>query len=465
MELALGLIIIGLTGLQAHAQVSDSIRVYEANPNYWQYKGEPIMLLGGSRADNLFQIPDIEEHLDLLAGVGGNVIRNTMSDRKEHDFAVYPHKQLDDGKYDLNQWNDEYWRRFEEMLRLTHDRDIIVQIEVWDRFDYCRKSWEIHPYNPDNNVTYTSDESGLANAYPDHAFRDRQPFFHTPPGMPLYEPRLDVVRAHQERFVAKMLSLSLEYPNVLYCMDNETTTPEAWGQHWMAFIQTKAAEKGVTVYTTDMFDDVWEPQRSALLRQAFDKPDIYPFIDVSQVNSRTFGEGHWTNVAWLVEQVKASPRPLNCTKIYSDGETDWGSGTPKDGVERFWRNIIAGFASCRFHRDGAGIGLNELAQSCIKAARKAETLVKFWDIDPHMELLTDRDQNEAYLAAKPGEAYLLFMTDGGEVTVDFGETPAKGRWIDTSTGEWSDDVTVTGSTSVAAPGPGPWVMVATSARE
>ena len=56
-----------------------------------------------------------------------------------------------------------------------------------------------------------------------------------------------------------------------------------------------------------------------------------------------------------------SPRPLNNTKIYSAGQTGFGSGTPKEGVERFWRNLIAGAASCRFHRPTSGIGLNKIS--------------------------------------------------------------------------------------------------------
>ncbi|MGD8240517.1 MAG: hypothetical protein PVH68_18320, partial [Armatimonadota bacterium] len=144
----------------------DRIQVYPDNPRYWQYKGEPVLLIGGSKDDSLFQIPDLEEHLDLLASVGGNVIRNTMSDRPDHDFEVYPYRQLENGKYTLDEWNDEYWRRFETMLRLTHERDVIVQIEVWDRFDYSRDNWTVHPYNPRNNVNYTGEESGLDEEYP-----------------------------------------------------------------------------------------------------------------------------------------------------------------------------------------------------------------------------------------------------------------------------------------------------------
>ena len=41
------------------------IQIYKTNPQYWQYKSEPVLLLGGSVEDNLFQIPNIEEHLDL----------------------------------------------------------------------------------------------------------------------------------------------------------------------------------------------------------------------------------------------------------------------------------------------------------------------------------------------------------------------------------------------------------------
>jgi len=434
---------------------SDRIQPYQVNPRYWQYKRQPLLLIGGSKDDSLFQIPDLQEHLNLLASVGGNVIRNTMSDRRDHGFEV------ENGKYDLNQWNDEYWRRFETMLKLTAERDIIVQIEVWDRFDYSQGNWKSHPYNPDNNINYTSEESGLAADYPEHPWRDKQPFFHSIPSMPRYEPRLDIVRDYQKRFVHKMLSHSLPYGHVLYCMDNETSTPELWGQFWMSFICEQADEAGVQVYTTDMFDDVWEPERSAKLRQAIDRPDLYPFLDISQINSRSFGQAHWDRLMWIVSQLKDAPRPLNNTKIYSAGETSWGSGTPKEGVERFWRDLLAGVASARFHRDGAGIGLNEVAQACIRSARKAETLVEFWDLEPHMELLADRDANEAYLAAKPGEQYLLFFTDGGSVSIDFGdaERHLKGRWINVSTGEWGGGLECTGRglVAVSAPSAGPWV--------
>jgi hypothetical protein len=437
------------------------IKPYAENPRYWEYRGAPVLLLGGTKDDSLFQIPDLEEHLDLLASVGGNCIRNTMSDRPDFGFEVYPYKRLPSGQYDLDEWNDEYWRRFETMLRLTGERDIIVQIEVWDRFDYSQENWEKHPYNPANNVNYTTGQSGLAARYPAPAYRDRQPFFHTIPGMQGYRKQYDVPRKRQERFVAKMLSYSLNHGNVLYCMNNETSTEPAWGLHWMGFIRNQAEKQSVAVYVTDMFDDVWKPETSAKLRQAFDQPGLYAFLDVSQVNSRSFGEDHWDHFYWIARQAARHPRPLNHTKIYSDGETGFGSGTPKDGIERFWRNLIGGAASCRFHRPGAGIGLNELAQACIKSARKVETLIKFWDVEPQMKLLSDRERNEAYLAAKPGERYILFFTDGGSVGLDLRKCDATFdvTWVKIHSGEWGKRATLAGNriATVSPPGKGPWV--------
>ena len=78
--LALASIAICATATAA-APASDRIHPWPDNPRYWQYKGKPVLLLGGSKDDNLFQIPDLVAHLDEMQAVGANYIRNTMSDR------------------------------------------------------------------------------------------------------------------------------------------------------------------------------------------------------------------------------------------------------------------------------------------------------------------------------------------------------------------------------------------------
>jgi len=411
------------------------IRPYGKNPRYWQYKGKPVLLLGGSKTDHIFLLDDLKEHLDEIAAVGGNYVRCTMSQREGPDRK--PHKRLPNGKFDMDRWNEDYWARFARCLKWCKERDIIIQIEVWDRFDFSRDHWETSPWNPRNNVNYTYAQSGFARHYPDHPGRDVQPFFHTVPRMPRYRHHLDLVRRYQEAFVAKMLSYSLDYGNVLYCMDNETSTPAEWGKYWMEFIQAEAAEKGVTVYTTDMFDDTWMAEKAVHAGVIFKAPKPYLFADLSQVNSRNYDETHWKRLRWLIEQVnKAHPRPCNHTKIYGSGYYTFGTGGPEDGVERFWRNIIGGSAAARFHRPNAGNGLNDRARASIKAARMLERLIPLWECAPRMDLLSHRSRNEAYLAAKPGEYYALYFTNGGSVGLDLSD--ARGTfeitWISVSMG-------------------------------
>jgi len=254
---------------------NDYIRPFSENPKYWQYKGEPVLLVGGSKDDNLFQLPDLKRHLDSLAQVGGNYIRNTMSSRVDKGWEIQPFLQLEDGRYDLEQWNKDYWQRVSNMLDWTFERDIIVQIEIWDRFDYSRNHWLTSPWNPANNINYTYEQSGFAQDYPLHPSRDVHPFFHSIPGTEHYIESYNVFRPFQEKFVDHLLSMTLNYPNILYCMNNETSSSPLWGQYWIRRIRNKAEDRNVGVFTTDMFDDFWKGQESEHVEMVFQNSYIY----------------------------------------------------------------------------------------------------------------------------------------------------------------------------------------------
>jgi hypothetical protein len=454
----------------AHADNTGRIQPYSGNPTYWQYQGRPVMLLGGSKTDHIFLLDDLKEHLDEIQAVGANYVRNTMSQRE--GVELKPHKLRPDGTFDMNQWNEDYWQRFENMLRWTHEREIFVQIELWDRFDYAENNWEISPWNPRNNINYDYDQSGFGTDYRnDHLYRDIHPFFHTIPGTSRHTSRFDLIRKHQEAFVDKLLSHSLPYGHVLYCINNETTSEAGWGQFWINFIKARAADEGVTVWVTDMFDDAYMGPQARHAAVVFDDPEHYMFADISQVNSRNFDQKHWDRLQWVLQQVNRHPRPSNHTKIYGSGYYTFGTGGPEDGVERFWRNILGGSASARFHRPDWGNGLNDLAKASIRAARILESQMKFWEIEPHMELLSDRKPNEAYLAARPGEHYAVYFTNGGSVELDLSGAPgtfglswisvAMGRTVQTSQlgGSRLMDQTIEGGrvVTLSAPYKGGWI--------
>lgn len=441
-------------------QVSADARIqpWADNPRYWRHKGEPVLLLGGTDDDNPFQWTDepLRAQLDLLASVGGNYVRNTMSDRPDKGFEVYPFKQRPDGKFDLNDWNPEYWRRFERFLQWTGERDIVVQIELWDRFDHSRDNWPPHPFNPKNNVNFTYEESGFEPEYPDHPGKNKQPFFFTTPG----QRNNEVVYPYQKQFVDKLLSHSLHYGHVLYCMDNETSGEPAWGRHWAEYIKQRAREAGVTVAVTEMWDQ-WDIKAEEH-RRTFDHPELYDFVDVSQ-NNHNKGEQHWANAAWVREYLAGAPRPINTVKTYGADGNKFGHND-NDAVERFWRHILAGFASARFHRPPSGLGLGAKAQALLQAARKMESLVAAWDLSPARNLLADREENEAYAAANPDKAYIVYFTNGGSVQLDLAPGDYRVHWIDIGTGDWGDKSELTGGEkhSIAAPAEGHWLVVLVS---
>lgn len=416
-----------------------NIRPWSKNRNYWQFKGKPLLLLGASDDDNLFQWPAeiLIPHLDSMKAIGANYVRNTMSDRKDRGFECYPFKKLENGKYDLEQWNDAYWERFSYFLEETRKRNIIVQIEVWDRFDYSREHWLVHPYNPVNNINYSAGESKLAAAYPDHPGLNRQPFFFTTPN----QKNNEVILKYQVRFVEKMLAISLEYDHVLYCIDNETSAEGEWPLFWAQFILDHANAAGKEICITEMWDD-WN-LRSDQHKRTFDHPDLYAFCDVSQ-NNQQKGQAHWDNFQWVKKYTASHPRPLNTVKTYG---ADGGShGSTKDGLERWWRHLLGGAAAARFHRPTSGLGLSELSMNSVRSARRIEEKVKFWELSPSLQLLSDRQKNEVYLACNPGKAYLLFFTDGGEAGVDLKGYPGKYslQWVNVRTGQWLKPTKVTG---------------------
>ena len=193
-------------------------------------------------------------------------------------------------------------------------------------------------------------------------------------------------------------------------------------------------------------------------KRTFDHPELYDFVDVSQ-NNQNKGQRHWDNFLHVRKYLSKLPRPMNTTKTYGADGNKFGH-TDQDGIERFWRHLLAGAASMRFHRPDSGLGLNDKAVATIRAARKLESKIPLWSVQPANDLLSDREPNEAYLAANAGRAYALYFPAGGEVRLDL--SAAKGaytaHWIDVATGEWGPTQEFPGGerTSLATPDKGNW---------
>ena len=408
-------------------EVENPVQPSTEHPFYWAYEGEPVVLIGGSDDDNLFQWTGdrLTDHLDRLASVGGNYVRNTMSDRDEDD--VYAFAEVEDGVYDLEQWNDAYWNRLEGFLQETSERDIIVQLTLWDHFDFN----EGHPWHPASNVNYGRE-----------VIEDEEDFFG---GSVLQEN--EEILAYQRRFVDKILSVSLQYGNVLYNINNEGSQPRAWDEYWASYIQEQAAEQGREVYVTSMMFDP-----SSSVRRSMTFRDIYAYTEISQNNQDSRGArgpAHYSNVLTWREKLEANPMPMNNVKIYGSGAGEnYSAGTGREATSRLWKNVFAGAASARFHRPegGWGIGLNEHAQANLQAMSMLLDEFDVFDASPHPGLLssyagTPGPSMNAYCLAEIGEAYAVYFPEGRyTIQLDpwvYADT-VRVRWLDIDEGAWSE---------------------------
>lgn len=452
--------------------VADRIQPYPGNPFYWQYKGRPVLLLGGSRQDNLFNHPEgLAEHLDTLRAAGGNYIRNTMSSRNPGN--PWPFRKLENGLYDLEQWDEEYWKRLENLLMLSLERDVILQIEVWDPWDYFKSEaplgfgpenvgWESCPYNPALNVNYTAEESGLAEEidYYSRATPTDHLFFHTPPELK----DTPLVRRYQEAFVDKLLSVSLNYPNVLYCMNNEIGEPPEWGRYWARYIRARAEQEGIPVFLADMRrnSDFQSEEQLNLLhdREHFD------FFEISQ-NTANNDQRHYEMIQSIRLRVQEAPIPLNNVKIYGGEIGSWTTSV-EEGTRRFWRNIFGGLASSRFHREGPsphyfGIGLSELARTHIRSMRMLTDELQVFQGEPRNDLLSEREPNEAYCFAVEGRSYAVYFTNGSAVRLALPERENgwRVRWLNVLESRWETEATLAGGQDnrLSPPGAEQWAAL------
>jgi len=174
----------------------------------------------------------------------------------------------------------------------------------------------------------------------------------------------------------------------------------------------------------------------------YEHPEIFSYVDISQ-NNWQIEQAHYDHLMWLRETLKGQAggiRPMNHVKVYARLGRE--SGLVDISLDRWWQNVFAGCASTRFHRPtrGSGIGLGREAQEAIRAARTFTDAFDIFDTEPYPELLSDREDNEAYCLAWPGELYALYFPNGGEVRLEIEQTdkPLTLRWFDPTTAQFGD---------------------------
>ena len=153
--------------------------------------------------------------------------------------------------------------------------------------------------------------------------------------------------------------------------------------------------------------------------------------------------------------------PITNIKVYGSDSAPspvdyWGD--TDEAVARFWRNIIGGCASARFHRPPWGIGLNEVARASLKSARMMTDSMDFFKHVPANHFLAGREPNEAYCMAFEGEEYLVYFPASGSVTLKASEEDYVVRWLDIGNATWHETENLQMPGILSTPGDRHWAV-------
>ena len=442
-----GVILIGvLTGLTEAASASSRVNVTD-DGHYFEYNGKPVFLVGlGSWTPINHNDFDYVAHNQWYQSYGINYNRITLTSTWYKDWTkqVFPWNRsttpgANDGgsKFDLNDWDPVFWDRLNGYLQDCEDRGIIVCIQFFDECSVEKGSttrWRRYPFNPQNNI----------NNIPDLDTTDASYSSSTGWSKSFYNVNNSVLMTHQDTYVQKLLDETSQYGNIIYEMANEyggegsTQFPGHfdWPQHWIDFFSAYETANGVQLLLTNMPFGKNYDQSEYFAASGIDCIDAYrqfpSYSDVQGVND--FLGAHYNK-----------GKPIFSGKIGNDvGEE---RGNVNDNRKRLWTLLVSGGAgsgikgSCWGVEDWTDDTTMEEMVSNIH--NFIETGVEFWNMTPSDNLVTS---GTAYCLANVGQEYVVYLPNGGSVTVDLSDARGtlNAEWYDPKDGKYYNERMVTG---------------------
>ncbi len=418
------------------------LRVCKSNPRYFTDGSGRVVCLTGSNcgwemqddAWSGYSAPgthvtfDFEKFVNLLTIHRHNYVRfwiveNTRSDKGPTDMLATPMPYLRTGpgnaldgkpKFDLSQYNPEFFDRLRSRVRALGDRGIYVGVMLFEGFSSVHdadlgpnphaNSWFGHPYNSENNVNHIdADVNGDGR------------------GLEFHSMTLPSVNALQKAYVRQVIDTVNDLDNVLYEITNESIPQSKEWQY-------------------DMITTIKEYEST--------KPKQHPVI-----MSAYWGPGDPCNPALLASPADAiEPRLVRPDEDYENNppvatgnkviladsdHINWHTTQP----DFIWKNFLRGNNPLimderviGFDWDKGVVIPDDGGANAIRAAMG------------HMQMYADRmnlaemtPQNHlcstAYCLANAGSEYLVYQPGSGQLTVALARGAFSYEWFNTGTGK------------------------------
>jgi hypothetical protein len=383
-----------------------------------------------SEKDSIF---DWKEYLEMLIKHNHNFIRLWVWEQKSMAswtkdviyFNPLPYKakvMKGKTKFDLDQWNEEYFDRLLKRVQEAQRNGIYVSVMLFQGWSQNKSNtsniniWANHPFNPENNI-----QQAGKNVKDFDLDSERDNTLHSTQNGDILE--------YQKRYIKKILLVLENQDNVLYEIINEGGTVE-WQYAMIDYIKeteksmklqhpvgmTHAVSVDPMMHNSDLMasNADWispanEPQSwvapGSTYLQDYQNDPVANTGNKVIINDTDHLWGHGGNPFWVW---KSFLRGLN--PIFMDPWRDLAGELDKEKMT--WMFIDGGI--CKDDRYFADY---ELIRLNMGYTRKYAERLDLINMRPMSMLSTTK-----YCLANPGYEYLIYFPESGTATVDLRET-------------------------------------------
>jgi hypothetical protein len=412
------------------------LRVHPRNPRYLTDDSGRAVWLAGSHTWANFQergvagqTPDFdyERYLDFMTDHGHNFMRlwrweqaqwmQFVSADTPIRYAPMAYLRTGPGtaldgkpKFDLSQFNPDYFARLRARVVAAGERDIVVGVMMFQGFSVEQKgtqgvdpnmgnAWLGHPYHGRNNINgIDGDINRNREGEETHTLADSR------------------VTALQEAYVREVIDTLNDLDNVLWEISNESHTDSiAWHNHMIDFIKRYEADKP--------------------------KQHLVGMTGSPITNPPLFASpAHWISprgMDYLNDPPDEKGRKI--VIVDTDHIRPWDSDP-----QWVWRNFMRGnhfilmdhYMDFRMHSPSEPDPRHDPARRAMGLALRLAARLDLAPLTPRGDL-----SSTAYCLADPGKTYLVYQPDPGKpFTVSLKPGSYRAIWIDCTTGKYETPV-------------------------
>ncbi len=394
-------------------QSREPIALDKDNPHYFFYEGKPeILITSGEHYGAVLNLDfDYVKYLDELSRNNLNLTRtftgvyvepegafkiegNTLAPKPEKFICPWGRSETPGyvrggNKFDLTQWNEEYFKRLNDFMAEAEKRKVIVELALFCPF-YEDSQWSLSPMNPNNNI------NDVGPADRTHVYT--------------LDKSNGLLEVH-DALVRRLVNELKGYSNLIYEICNEPyfggVTME-WQHHIASLIESEESEFGHRhLISQNIANDKLLIENPHPAVSVFNFHYAYPPVAVSQ--------------------------NFHLNKVIGDNETGFDGNADSTYRREGWSFILAGgslynnldYSFTTEHEDGTFQYPSTQPGGGSPALRRQLGYLKnfiegfeFLKLKPDSTLVTSNDDKRAYVLTEAGRQYAIYFFGKGPISFD-----------------------------------------------